>query len=798
MPFLLTYILKLSVSLALVFLFYYFILRKLTFYRHNRWYLLGYTLLSFFIPLINISPVLEKNNWADSRVLTWIPALQQPAGNAPAVAATTGFSTWNILLIIIVAGMLIMLIRLLVQLWSFRRLMKKAVPLEGAGMQVYQVDAPIIPFSFGNSIFINNRLHSEVELREIIRHEFVHVKQKHSLDIIWAELLCLFCWFNPFAWLLKNAIRQNLEFIADHQVLEKGANKKEYQYLLLKVTGNRQYSIATQFNFSSLKKRIVMMNKAKSAKRQLGRLLFLLPATAVMLLAFRNKWNGKNDLPAVDQKQVAVAGLVVDAITMQPLGNATIHIKEKNITVTTDDRGYYLVTMPVETKPLHFTMLVSKKGYSPLLQTENWGNFSEAHTYDRYSKTIEFFGLSAGGKENRSFSTLAGNAPGMEGLSYESVLRKLEEVRNRQYQEDWEENEIDTMPARSTVNGQKLVQDFLKRNPDVSRVGWSTGQGDDAVRLVITRKDGGQEEYNLANDDELRKAEAKYGKLPVPPPPPPVPPAPPVVVEGRPIPPSPYHEKPVEGVPAPPPAPGEVTEVVVTGYPAPPVPPMPVKLPDNVEKLNRNGKKVTVTLKNGQTETYDLNNPDDKKKFESKYGKAILFTPAAPGRVVEEPVRASGSSSKNGKSSGNTYTVVADGNLLYVVDNVETTRAVVDAYSPSDIAAISILKGDKAIAAYGTKGKDGVVVVTTKPSVTIADGKSDPVTVAGYPAGKIHTISYTETDKLVVLDGKELSDSEKGKKLKGNFRVITLSKTDAVKKFGEKGKNGAVLITTVN
>ena len=120
-----------------------------------------------------------------------------------------------------------------------------------------------------------------------MRHEFIHVKQKHSIDILWGEVLCIVNWFNPFAWLIRNAIRQNLEFIADNKVLEDGIDKKQYQYLLLKVTGNNHYSIANQFNFSSLKKRIAMMNKMRSAQMHLVKFLFILPIVAVMLLAFR-------------------------------------------------------------------------------------------------------------------------------------------------------------------------------------------------------------------------------------------------------------------------------------------------------------------------------------------------------------------------------------------------------------------------------------------------------------------------------------------------------------------------------
>ena len=290
MSFFFIYLLKLFVSLAVVFLFYHFVLRKLTFYNWNRWYLLGYTLLSFFIPFIDVSAVLEKNEWADSPVVQWVPVINNPSVSTTDAANSGGvFTGTDITAILVITGMFVLLVRLFIQFVSFRKMMKKAQYISGSDMKIYQVDENIIPFSFGNSIFINRHLHSETELQEIIRHEFVHVRQIHSMDIIWGELLCLLNWYNPFAWLLKKSIRQNLEFIADNKVLENGVNKKEYQYLLLKVTGNNQYSIATQFNFSSLKKRIAMMDKMKSAKMHLLRFLFLLPVLAIILVSFRKE-----------------------------------------------------------------------------------------------------------------------------------------------------------------------------------------------------------------------------------------------------------------------------------------------------------------------------------------------------------------------------------------------------------------------------------------------------------------------------------------------------------------------------
>lgn len=289
MPLLFEYLLKLSLSLGLVYLFYQFVLRRLTFYNWNRWYLLGYTLLSFCLPFVDISRTLEQSDIKDSVVISWVPVIGQVnfISHRSGSGALTG---WDYVFLVLLAGALFMLVRLGLQLWSIRRMREKSTLLNYGGMRFYQVNESIIPFSFGNSIFINQEQHSSDELEEIIRHEFVHVKQKHSADIIWGELLCLLNWYNPFAWLLKRSIRQNLEYIADRQVLEQGMDRKQYQYLLLKVIGNNHFSIANQFNFSSLKKRIAMMNKFRSARFHLVKFLFILPLLSVLLLAFRNNW----------------------------------------------------------------------------------------------------------------------------------------------------------------------------------------------------------------------------------------------------------------------------------------------------------------------------------------------------------------------------------------------------------------------------------------------------------------------------------------------------------------------------
>ena len=286
MPVLILYLLKLSASLALVWGFYQLLLRKLTFYDLNRWYLLGYSTLSFAIPFINIGSLLDRDPVAQPTVIRYIPVIwDYKAAAAPSNPLVT---SWDIVLAVLALGALFLTIRFLVRWNSLRRLREEARLLEDTGWRIYQVDRSITPFSFGNAIYINGEQHTPEEWDAIIRHELVHVRQRHTVDILLIELFCMLNWFNPFIWLIRRDVRQNLEFIADRGVLGTGCDKKSYQYHLLKVAGNARYCMANNFNFSSLKKRIIMMNKVKTARLHLVKFLFILPLLCVVLAAFRS------------------------------------------------------------------------------------------------------------------------------------------------------------------------------------------------------------------------------------------------------------------------------------------------------------------------------------------------------------------------------------------------------------------------------------------------------------------------------------------------------------------------------
>ncbi len=310
---------KVSIGLAAVYLFYQVFLRRLTFHQWNRWYLLLYALLSLFLPLMNIYWWMDSPQESNA-LIRYVPSIGLSAETGAA-----GMSAKDLLAGLALAGMALMLGRLAMQYLSYRRLRTTARLLVKEDVKLYQVEQRIIPFSFGNAVYINPAIHDPEELKEIIRHEMVHVRQKHTVDMVFAELLVAFNWYNPFAWLIRHAIRQNLEFVADKAVLSHGVDRKTYQYLLLKVIGQKQFSLGTHLNFSALKNRINMMNRLQSAKLHLLKFSFAIPLLAVLLLAFRKEQIDTHKEQAIAQQELAMqAGqaAAVPAIEASPAAEA--------------------------------------------------------------------------------------------------------------------------------------------------------------------------------------------------------------------------------------------------------------------------------------------------------------------------------------------------------------------------------------------------------------------------------------------------------------------------------------------
>ena len=290
------YILKSSICLVGFYLFYRLLLSRETFHRFNRIALLSILLLSCLLPLVEVT--VEKQTEVHQTMMTleqWLMlADMMNAESTAELQAEEVTVTWiQVALLVYLVGILFFAFRngySLLKLGGLLRSGRKE-QLEkytGGKEKVILIvhDRDIAPFSWMKYIVISQKDLDE-NGREILIHELAHIQNRHSWDLLVADICIFFQWFNPASWLLKQELQNIHEYEADETVIEKGVDAKQYQLLLIKkAVGTRLYSMANSFNHSKLKKRITMMLKEKSNPWAKLKYLYILPVAAIAVTAF--------------------------------------------------------------------------------------------------------------------------------------------------------------------------------------------------------------------------------------------------------------------------------------------------------------------------------------------------------------------------------------------------------------------------------------------------------------------------------------------------------------------------------
>ena len=301
------YLIKVNIAIVLFYGIYRLLFQKDTFFQWKRLALLAVVFISFLYPAINLTRQMIVNH----QLKTVLETVQIPANTLPELVVTgnvkapVNFFPQAVLAIyMLVSGLL--LIRMLFQLGTIAYKLHNTDKKVLFGRTVYESQGLKTPFSFFRWIVLDSSRYSEAELQEILLHETTHAKQGHSADTLLAEFLCVLCWFNPFAWLLKTEIRMNLEFLADRSVLSSGCRAEHYQFHLLHLSYHKAAAkITNNFNVSLLKKRIFMMNKKQTSYRSMWKYALMLPVVAMLLLlnsAFQTKAEQPvNEMNAVQQ-----------------------------------------------------------------------------------------------------------------------------------------------------------------------------------------------------------------------------------------------------------------------------------------------------------------------------------------------------------------------------------------------------------------------------------------------------------------------------------------------------------------
>ncbi|MCG2429544.1 M56 family metallopeptidase [Aequorivita xiaoshiensis] len=283
------FLLKSATILAVLFAFYKLFLENTSIHNFKRFYLWGSLLASLLIPLITFttyveaSPIIPVSSEAASQI-NFTPA-EQPIHNWP-------FVLW----VIYMLGVLFFSVKFFRNFFCLIQKIRKNTKYKNNRFINILLNEKVIPHTFFNYIFLNKRQFENHQIpAEVMLHEETHARQKHSLDVIFIELLQIVFWFNPLFYFIKKSIKLNHEFLADRAVLNAGVETSNYQKILLAFSSPGSYrddltpSLAHSIKYLLIKKRFTIMKTHTSKRAVAWRSILLLPLLSILIYGFSTK-----------------------------------------------------------------------------------------------------------------------------------------------------------------------------------------------------------------------------------------------------------------------------------------------------------------------------------------------------------------------------------------------------------------------------------------------------------------------------------------------------------------------------
>lgn len=300
---LLSHIARAGLYVGLFYAFYLLVMRRTTFFRLNRALLLAGSYLCLLLPAVRL------------RTATAVTAATEPTmvavGTAPADQALTAAFPWQeVLLALYVAGAVATLALYLASARKMGKIIRRGETTEQDRFRLTLLDEDTPSFSWGRRVVMSRK-----DLEEnpaILTHERMHVKCRHSLDLLLFLPVQLLLWWNPLVWITREELRLLHEYEADEGVIQKGIDATQYQLLLVrKAVGEHRFSLASGFQHAKLKNRITMMLKPDSSRWMRWSYLALLPVLAAFMFACN---------PARENKEPAPDALEQEAPADNPVG----------------------------------------------------------------------------------------------------------------------------------------------------------------------------------------------------------------------------------------------------------------------------------------------------------------------------------------------------------------------------------------------------------------------------------------------------------------------------------------------
>jgi beta-lactamase regulating signal transducer with metallopeptidase domain/outer membrane biosynthesis protein TonB len=350
------YLLEANLYLCVFYAGYCLFLNKETHYTLNRVYLLLSCVVSFVLPLMQIGWL--KPVEAATKTVVIIPQTGYQTTVQKLTVQPT-LTIHDILIYAYVLGIIVLTTILFIRLYQLAKLTKTTKTLVDDKYKLINIEGSNTAFSFFNYLFIGTKTEAN---NIIIRHELVHIRQKHSADIVFLELIKIINWFNPLIYLLQISLKTIHEYIADEQTAAQESDALSYSsFLVSNAYGLNGSPLAHSFfNYNLLKKRIIMLNQKRSGKLARLKYLVAVPISAGLLcastLVFSKSYGFIDLMPKqqVDNASLAnVQTVPADTIKVDP-----IRIKKADVTA----KGYkYEETGYLVNKKTDFRVIITEK-----------------------------------------------------------------------------------------------------------------------------------------------------------------------------------------------------------------------------------------------------------------------------------------------------------------------------------------------------------------------------------------------------------------------------------------------------
>lgn len=751
----LLYVLKSAGVLSIFVLIYHFLLRRLTFFKANRWFLLFGMIASVGFPWIEITQTV----YVEQPPATYLPEqAMTPMAHVLKEPAAESFIDLNLMLLYLYAAIsLFFLGKMAVELRSLSRLIRSGVRRREDGFVRISLSRKVTPFSFFNYICFYDKEENHPANNMILNHEQVHACEWHSVDLLLTHIYCAVFWVNPLAWLLKRQIGENLEFIADATAKVQNTTGISYERTLLSsAASHMQPALANNFFTPFIKKRIQMLQKETSKTWNAYKYALILPVIVLFLYSFNTVTKTEYVKSKMEANQSLEEPLIFD------ITSTTSQQELDRFVEMINDYADFKMDLKMETNDSGIEVFTVYSAFGDKKLFENF----RMELADDILLLLEVSKDQARLNNTLTNETVTITSKGTTNTEISELLFTEDEKPNKTNRSEVSNFRI-TMPPTTTKEGLERIKKTLKTQYDV-----------DFSYRNLTYKDGKIIKITIELDDNRGfKGSQNYSNSIA---------IPTICITGI------IEEnkkswsmgncddnrmsfngsnKTMNNIL------GSIQDLNLTE--------MKVKMSEmDMDSLQLTLKKLQTDLLLFQDDEINLQLKARLVEAEKRLSKmnvdSMMFgdpnVTYSLGNVTysnNDSIEINSNDIWAYQNKNSVKRMYGNKPPLFILNGVEVKQEAFEKLSPKNIELVSVLKDESATSLYGDKGKNGVVIITTKVN------------------------PKTYSNALFVVNGKAV-DKDIFSKMKPETieSVRILKDKNATSLWGEKGTNGVVVVTT--